>query len=267
MTDGLISFDLEAYFQRIGYPGDRRPTRAVLEALHLAHATHLPFENLDVPLGRPIRLDLESLQAKLVRGRRGGYCFEQNTLFAAALERLGFHVTGLGARVRMGATRFTPRTHMVLKVDVDGGAWLADVGFGGEGLLLPVPLTGEAVRQFAWTYRAVPEENRCVVQSLHRGEWLDLYAFTLEPQHAVDYEVANYYTSTHPTSIFRRTLTAQLPTPEARYILRNRELTVARGDEVTSRTLRDDELLGVLAETFGLEPPPGTRFPDANSAV
>jgi arylamine N-acetyltransferase len=92
----------------------------VLEAVHRAHAVAIPFENLDVRLGRPIRLDLASLQAKLVAGRRGGYCFEQNTLFAAALEALGFRVTRLAARVRLGAARLLPRTHMLLGVDVGG---------------------------------------------------------------------------------------------------------------------------------------------------
>src|SRR5262249_54590872 len=140
MTDVLPPFDLDAYLRRIGYAGERRPTAAVLQQLHLAHATHIPFENLDILLGRPIRLDLEGLQAKLVRGQRGGYCFEHNTLFAAALEQIGFRLTRLGARVRFRVTRLLPRVHMALKVDVEGEAWLADVGFGGEGLLLPVPM-------------------------------------------------------------------------------------------------------------------------------
>ncbi len=264
--DGL---DLEAYLERVGYRGDRRPTLAVLEALHLAHATHIPFENLDVLLKVPIRLDLASVQAKLVRGGRGGYCFEQNTLFAAALERFGFPVARLAGRVRAGAHRVLPRTHMTLLVTVEGGeggSWLADVGFGAEGLLLPVPFgAGEAARQFAWTYRIVPEEpGLSVLQSSRGGAWEDLYAFTLDPQAPIDYEMANYYTSTHPDSRFLRTLTVQRATPEGRHILRDRELLLDRGAHepaVTSRTIADDdELLAVLAETFGLWFPTGTRF-------
>jgi N-hydroxyarylamine O-acetyltransferase len=146
-------------------------------------------------------------------------------------------------------------------VDLPDGPWLADVGFGKLGLLQPLPMVaGREVGQFRWAYRLAEEAGTWVLQARQPDGWLSLYAFTQEPQHPVDFEVANYYVSTHPESYFRRTLTAQLPTPEARYILRNRELTVARGDEVTSRTLRDDELLGVLAETFGLAFPPGTRF-------
>jgi N-hydroxyarylamine O-acetyltransferase len=255
-------FDLEAYLCRIAYAGERTPTAAVLGKLHLAHATQIPFENLDIQLGRPIRLDLESLQAKLVRGRRGGYCFEQNTLFAAALEQVGFRVKRLAARVHFGATRTLPRTHMLLCVEAEGRSWLADVGFGGEGLLKPLPLVaGQPVQQFARTYRLQEEGGLWVLQALHGGTWLDYYAFTLEPQLPVDYEPANWFTSTHPDSTFVRTLTAQRQTPEVRFVLRQREFTVVRGDQTQTRTLADDEeLLRVLADPFGLAFPAGTRF-------
>jgi N-hydroxyarylamine O-acetyltransferase len=255
-------FDLDAYLGRIGYAGPLHPTAAVLEGLHLAHATHIPFENLDILLGRPIRLDLESLHAKLVGAKRGGYCFEQNTLFAAVLEKIGYPVTRLAARVRLGARRISPRTHMLLRVEADEAVWIADVGFGGEGLLKPLPLVaGEIARQCAWSFRLVEEGNLWVLQGLQRGTWQDQYAFTLEPNYEADFEVANHYTSTYPSSHFVHTLTAQLPTPEARYILRDRELVVARAEEETSRTVEDGEpLLRVLAEIFGLGFPPGTRF-------
>jgi len=254
--------DLQAYLQRIRYAGDLRPSYPVLEGLHLAHATHIPFENLDILLGRPIRLDLESLQAKLVNGGRGGYCFEQNLLFGAVLQALGFRVVQLAARVRYRTHRTLPRTHMLLLVEVDGSTWIADVGFGIEGLLLPVPFrSGQEVRHFAWTYRVIEEAEAWVMQSLRDASWMDLYAFSLEQQQSVDYEVANHYTSTHPDSRFVRTLTVQLPTPEARSVLRNRELTVDNGKTVTTRTIVDDEeLLEVLAETFGLRFESGTRF-------
>src|SRR5262245_13785792 len=197
--------DLDADRHRIGYTGPLTPTRETLAGLHLAHATHIPFENLDILLGRPIRLDLEALQAKLVRGRRGGYCFEQNTLFAAALERIGFRVTTLAARVRFGSTRVLPRTHMLLKVDLDDGPRLADVGFGGEGLLRPIPMEpGRESSQFNRSYRIVEEGQALVLQSLRPEGWFDLYVFTLEPSLPVDYEMSNHFTSTYPESIFRR---------------------------------------------------------------
>lgn len=257
-----MEFDLAAYLERIGYAGMLRPDYPTLKALHLAHATHIPFENLDILLGRPVSLHAGSLQAKLVKGGRGGYCFEQNLLFAAALAETGFSVRQLAGRVRYRTHRILPRTHMLLLVESDGANWIADVGFGLEGLMLPLPFaSGQESRQFRWTYRAVEESGHWVVQSQEDQSWNDLYAFSLEPQHLADFEMANYYVSTHPESRFVQTLTAQLPTPEARFLLRNREFTVDRGDTAQSRVLADDdELLTVLAETFGLGFPPGTRF-------
>jgi N-hydroxyarylamine O-acetyltransferase len=257
-------FDLAGYLLRIGVPAAPPPTAEGLAALHLAHATHIPFENLDVLLGKPIRLNIASLQQKLIRDRRGGYCFEQNILFAAALEKLGFNFTRLAARVRYRASRLLPRTHMLLAVEIDGIQWIADVGFGGSGLLVPIRLAANAEqKQFHWSYRLVSEGDAWVLQNLRPEGWQDLYLFTLERQELVDYEVANYYVSTHPDSAFTRTLAAQLPTPEARHILRNRELTVDRGTASETRVIRDDELIAVLAERFGLVIPAGTAFPDS----
>ena len=258
----LDALDIDSYLRRIGYSGRLQPVHAVLEGLHLAHATSIPFENLDILLKRPIRLDLASLQAKLVTGGRGGYCFEQNLLFSAVLQRLGFSVTQLAARVLYRSGRKVPRTHVVLMVDVEGSRWLADVGFGLDGLLLPLPFSsGRETRQFAWAYRVVDASGEWLLQSLREGSWLDLYSLFLTPCLAVDFEPANHYMSTHPDSRFVRTLTVQLPTPEARHMLRNRELILDRGATVTRRLLADDdELLAVLAEVFGLRFPAGTRF-------
>ena len=230
-------------------------------AVHLAHATHIPFENLDILLGQPIRLDLESLQTKLVT-RRGGYCFEQNILMAAALETLGFSLTRLAARVRYGTERILPRTHMALLVHFDAIDWLADVGFGAEGLLLPVPFRpGVEARQFAWTYRILDEEGVWTLQSLRGGKWTSLYAFSLEPQLPIDYEVANYYVSTHPESRFVKTLTVQRVAPEARRLLVNREYIVDDGKTTDRRTIAsDEEILRLINEVFGLHLPLDTRF-------
>jgi N-hydroxyarylamine O-acetyltransferase len=260
----VSDLDLDAYLKRIEYAGPLEPTLAVLEALHLAHATHIPFESLDVLLGKPIRLDIAGLQAKLVTGRRGGYCFEQNLLLAAALEAAGFRVKHLAARVRHRGDTPLPRTHMLLLVAVDGADYIADVGFGGEGLLLPVPFrTGAECRHYAWTYRLVEERaGEWLLQSRREPDWANLYSFTLEPQTFPDYEMANHYTATHPDSPFVRTLIVQLPTPEARHSLRNLELAVDRGGgRIERQVLADDAaLLRALDEVFGLRFPPGTRF-------
>lgn len=254
--------DLQAYAARIEYAGELTPTLATLHDLHLAHATHIPFENLDILLGRPIRLDLESVSAKLIDARRGGYCFEQNTLFAAVLEAIGFRVTRLAARVRMGSTEVRPRSHMLLGVDVEGERWLADVGFGGDGLLLPLRLKADEVqRHFSWQYRLMVEGASHVLQTSRPDGWLDLYAFTMEEQYAADYEVSNHYTSTFPGSPFVNRLVVQRPGKGVRLTLVNRQLTEQRPDGVSEITLADDDaVLETLAERFGLRFPEGTRF-------
>jgi N-hydroxyarylamine O-acetyltransferase len=258
----MSDIDLDMYLARIGYSGSREPSLDTLTALHAAHVTAVPFENLDILLGRTVSLELADLQAKIVAGRRGGYCFEQRTLFQAALRRMGFRVAPLAARVRAGMTGVRPRTHMLLRVELAGGAYLADVGFGGDGLVHPLSFAPGAE---VWTagvgHRLRREDELFVLTANVGGAWADLYAFTLEPQHAVDYEMANHYTSTWPGSKFVRTLTAQRARPDGRAILRDRDLTVREGGQSRTETVRDpDHLLQVLDREFGLSFPAGTRF-------
>lgn len=260
-NDPQSRIDLDAYFARIDYHDERVPTVTALKAIHLGHATHIPFENLDVLLGRPIRIDLDSVQAKLVHRRRGGYCFEQNGLLAAVLEQLGFGVTRLHARVRWRNERVVPRTHVLLKVEAEGSSWLADVGFGSWGLIEPVPLASGEHHQFGWVYRVNRDGDLWALQAPQDGSWRSLYEFTLEPQLPVDFEPVNYYTSTHPNSRFTQTLVVQSLTPTTRTMLRDRELIEVRQEGQNVRLIEnDEELLRVLAEYFGLVFPPGTRF-------
>src|SRR5215470_16096267 len=136
------AIELDGYLRRIGYDGSRAPTLETLRALHLRHALAIPFENLDSFLRRPVRLDQASLERKLVHDQRGGYCFEHNLLFKAALDAFGFRVAGLAARVVWnqpdGVT--LPRTHMLLRVVIEGQDYIADVGFGGQTPTGPIRL-------------------------------------------------------------------------------------------------------------------------------
>ncbi|MGK3987153.1 arylamine N-acetyltransferase [Sorangium sp. So ce136] len=260
-TQDSEPFDLDAYLARIGYRGALAPTREVLDALHAAHVYSIPFENLDILLGRPIRIDLASLQAKLVGARRGGYCFEQNTLFVAALRRIGFKVTTLIARVRFQRSDVGPRTHMLSLVELPEGPFLADVGFGGPGLTRPIRFVeGESQPQPHDVVGLRREGSLWVLESRGREPSQDLYAFTLEENYPVDYEVANHYTSTHPTSLFVSNVLASLASPEARLTLRNRQLGVLRGGQLERFELGDDELLDVLKNRFGLELPAGAQL-------
>ena len=253
MTPAPDPLDLDAYLQRIDYRGPRRATRAVLQTLHECHRTHIPFENADVRLGRPIRLDLAALQAKLVHGRRGGYCFEHNSLFAAALRALGFAPRTLEARVRpAGALAPLPRTHMLLALDLGGRRWLADVGFGGDGPLWPVPWSGAISAQPGGDYRIVREGTLRVLRLRRYRAWEDLYTFGPESALPVDYEMANHYTATHPDSRFVRMFTVQSASASARHILRGRSYSVRRAAGEVCRELEPGEVVALVRGRFGL---------------
>lgn len=253
--------NLSAYLERIESRGPVACNLDTLRAIHFHHATRIAFENLDIQMGIPITLELAHLEEKMVTRRRGGYCFEQNHLFQAALREIGFKVTACDARVRMGVSVTGSRSHMLLIAALPQGEFVCDVGFGGEGLLYPVPMDGESHQQFLWNYRVVQEGRLRVLQSKHEGRWSDLYAFDPNGCEPIDFEVANWYTSTHPRSRFVLTLTAQLPQPDARHILRNRLYTIDRGTTQETRELKSKtELIELLHSVFRLSLPPDTEF-------
>ena len=253
---------LDAYFERIGVTAAGPADLDTLRRLHAAHVAAIPFENLDILLGRGISLDAEHLRYKLIAQRRGGYCFEQNTLFLAVLRELGFSTTAMEARVRAGSTMLRPRTHMVLVVDVNGMPWLADVGFGGDGLFEPVPLTGEApVFSSGIAHRVVTEGDVRVLQMRRAAGWEDQYAFAPQPVYPVDFDVANWYTSTYPQSPFVRTLTAQRTTRDMRYILRYPTYSEIGESGIRSRDITRAELMPLLRDVFLIQLPDDIIFP------
>jgi N-hydroxyarylamine O-acetyltransferase len=263
-------YDVRAYCARIGYEGKCVPDYDVLAALVEHHALALPFENLDVLLGRAIELDAASLQKKLIGGGRGGYCFEHNTLLAGVLEGIGFEVKrhmGRG-RWRVPEGAILPRTHMVLTLAVGGVPFLVDGGYGGVGLTAPLALDhADPQPSLFEAQRVLTSAHERLVQARIAGEWRDLYTFTDEPLPPIDFEVANWYTSTHPASRFRQNLIVSCATREARFVLYNRELSTYGHGTKETRTVDDpEELLAVLSSRFGLTFPEGTRF-TASSGV
>ncbi len=192
-------FDLDAYLERIGLDG--RPSVA---QLHRAHLTSIPFENLDPHQGLAVSLEVEHLERKLVRERRGGYCFEQNLLFKAALEALGAEVDVFLARMRVGAKSgvMRPRSHLVLRVCENGASWHADVGFT-RGILEPIGFgPGPAHEQSGWSFRVVAQGCELVLQKLVEDAWEDVYSFVPQPVPLIDVETSNWWTCTHPRSLF-----------------------------------------------------------------
>lgn len=246
--------DLDGYLARIGLTG-----RPGLAEVHRAHSISIPFENLGPHAGQPVSLQDSDLERKLVAERRGGYCFEQNMLLASALRELGADVDLLLARVRFGApagvTR--PRSHLVLRVQADGESWLADVGFGLGTLLDPIPFaTGEEHDQSGWRFRLVWKEPEVVLQSVHGGEWADIYGFPPYAVPPVDVEMASWWASTHPRSPFVTGLiVASHSTDGTRLSLSDwgeLSLTEQRPQGARVTPLAREEIPGVLHERFGL---------------
>jgi N-hydroxyarylamine O-acetyltransferase len=253
-------FALDAYLARIGYAGPRIPTLDTLQAVHALHPAAIPFENLNPLLGWPVSLEVHSLQAKLVAGGRGGWCFEHNTLLRHGLEALGFSVTSLAARVLWNASPgnpLGPRSHMLLLVDVGGLIYLADVGFGGNVLTAPLRLQPYITQPTPnEPHRLLPLENGFVLEASWGGEWKPLYRFTLEPQFPADYEVSNWYLCHHPGSLFRQVLMTARVTAEGRYALRNNALAIHRNGRTEKRTLADAVALrSSLENDFALQLP------------
>lgn len=247
------SLDLDAYSRRIGYEGAREPTLEALRAIVVRHTEAIAFENLNPLLGWPVRLDLQSLQQKMVRDGRGGYCFEQNLLLAHALAALGFRVSGLAARVLWNAPEgaVTARTHMLLRVDLDT-THVVDVGFGGgtlTGVLRLEPDTEQVTPHEP--FRLVRAGEEFVMQTKLGGSWAALYRFGLQAQLLPDYEITNWYLSNHPNSRFVTGLMAARATPDRRFALRNNELAVHHRDGRTER--RTLMTAGELRETLERE--------------
>ena len=268
--------DLEAYFERIRYAGPRDASLDALHGITAAHVRQIPFENLDVLLNRPISLQPASIARKMIEERRGGYCFEHNTLLLHVLEALGFQVTPLSARVRVQRPRTdTPaRTHMFLRVEVDGSSWLTDVGIGGFSLTRALRLeldtpqqtpheTRRIVSEGAWTgFTQRAPDARLFHQAHFGGAWHDLCDFTLEPMPEIDRVIGSWYTSAHPESHFKNRLIVARATAEGRVTLANREFGQRGADgRSESRLLQSPaELLKVLEEYFDLSFPAETRF-------
>jgi N-hydroxyarylamine O-acetyltransferase len=251
--------DIDGYFERIGYVGPREPTLAALRGIVAGHTATIPFENLDVLVKRPIRLDLPSLHEKLVRQRRGGYCYEHNLVLLDVLLKLRFRAGGLAARVHRSRPPgvIPPRSHMLLRVDLAEGSYIVDVGFGTA---LTAPLALEAGSEQTTpheTFRLVAVDNEFDLQVRFGEVWTDLYRLSLQEQMPVDYEAANWHTSTHPDSLFVRNLIATRPGPYRRHTLFNDKFTVRHCDgKVERRTLRGAKELGeVLALDFDITLP------------
>jgi N-hydroxyarylamine O-acetyltransferase len=254
-----LPVDLETYLERIGYDGGLAAELGVLQSLVLHHLSAIPFENLNPLLGRPVLLDPASLESKLTRGGRGGYCFEQNVLFFQILSQLGFRVTPLVARVRwmlpMDAPQ-SPPSHMLLLVTLDEGEFICDVGFGGQSPTAPIRVATDIEQETPHgIYRLRHLDAGYELDMRLPETWAAMYRFTREPQSPRDYEVFNWYTATHPSSRFVNNLVAARVLPDARLNMFNDEVTLQRNDGRREPRILSDaaEAHDVLNGEFGIK--------------
>jgi N-hydroxyarylamine O-acetyltransferase len=254
MTDAPI--DLDAYRRRIGFDGAATPTLATLARLIERHAATIAFENVEVLAGRVPDLGLDALERKMVRSSRGGYCYEQNTLFQAVLRTIGFDVAALEARVRTGVPSdvVTGRTHMALRVRIDGIDYLADVGFGGLAPTTPVRLGVEAsTADRVGAYRLVAAGDDRLLQLVDGDQATDCYRIVASRPEPRDHELGNWFVATHPGSMLGRNLLAGIATPAGRLTLFNRKLTLRSRNGTEETTLRSRaDFARVLADDFRL---------------
>ncbi|MEV8308476.1 arylamine N-acetyltransferase [Streptomyces flavidovirens] len=273
------ALDLDAYLAHLGYEGDRSPTLETLRELHRAHVLSVRWENLDALLRGDVPLDLATLQSKMIGNARGGYCFEHVSLYAAALERLGFTFFAVLGRIRMGSPKLLPTTHAMLVVDIDGRRWLSDTGFGAsplEPIEMKADGTETATTDGVWAYRLRRGEvtpgadGWTLYQPAREGEsddtgdgWMARHTFTLDPQYPADFRMANHFIATSSHSPFSYRPFIQRVHPDRLHLLDNRTLTTVRpgadgGPEVREldvRELEPEEVPKVLSDVFGIDLP------------
>ena len=236
--------ELAAYLDRIGYTGTPDATIETLRVLHVAHLMSVPFENLDIHLGRTIVLDESHLFEKIVRQRRGGFCYELNGLFAGMLCALGFRVAMLSAGVARKSGGFGPEfDHMTLAVDIGEEQWLADVGFG-DGFLEPLRLTAGGKGEYH-----LRRDERWILLSGDEPQ----YRFTLTPHRLADYADMCRYHQTSPESSFTRGRLATRATADGRITVTDHRLIVTRRGVRQEREIAgEQEFKQICGEHFGL---------------
>ena len=251
MENGFVLSD---YLARIGLEEAPPLTSAGLRSLHVAQVRSIPFENISPFLGEAVNIGPADLQAKLVHGSRGGYCFELNGLFFLALQSCGFPVRPLLGRVFNGSPEPGPRTHQISLVEAEGAEWIADVGFGGPGLTEPIQLVEQELEQ---GYRRIRLRHDAmwgwVFEQEVGGAWDPIYAFTLDHTRDIDRELGNFFTSTHPDSIFRKQLMCARFTETGKVTILNRVASRYTGLKKEENRMDDAATIRlVLKAWFGI---------------
>jgi len=251
----MRAVDVQAYFDRIGFSGRARPDLATLTALHRGHLRAIPYENLDVQLGRPMTLDPAAAFDKLVTRRRGGWCYEMNGLLGAVLQEIGFSVTRMSGSVARGERDDRPLgNHLVLRVELDQ-PYIADVGFG-DGILEPFPMTFQAHECAGYRFRLENLDGEWLRFHNHANGGAPYFDFTQAPASPDQLNATCRWLSTSPESIFVQTALAFRHTPDGIVSLLGRAHRRIRPDGKETRLLNSaEEFVAVLKRDFDLDVP------------
>src|ERR1700735_463549 len=246
--------DVDAYLARVNYTGPRAADYNTLSSILRGHIASIPFESFDVLLGRPIRLDPGALQAKIVANRRGGYCFEHGSLMYAALQAIGFAPIRHASRVVLFAQRHeSVRQHLFLPVAIDGVTYVIDPGFGPFACPFPIPVDGSPVPTSAPTHRLSREGNDWILYVTQEGKQVPGWISTMEEEYPVDFEMMNYYISTHPSSFFTHNILASAVTQDGRGNIMNQGVNIISNGAARTAQLADRKALrSLVAQHFGL---------------
>jgi N-hydroxyarylamine O-acetyltransferase len=246
--------DVHSYLARVSYTGPTAPTAETLRDLHHAHLIAVPFENLDISLGRKIVTNEDAILNKVVTLRRGGFCYELNAAFAALLRALGFQVTLLSARVaRTHGGEGPDFDHLTLRVDLEQ-PWLADVGFG-ESFLEPLRLqTGIEQKDPAGTFHLIDRNGRIHMEKAEPdGRWKPQYSFSLQPHQLEDFAAMCHFHQTSPDSSFTRKRICSRATLTGRITLSEMKLIVTNRDKREEKMLAsEEEWLATIRNQFGM---------------
>lgn len=258
------SLDLQAYFERIGFNNDVVPLFDTLNNLINIHTKAIPFENLSPLFNLPVKIDIEAIHKKFIDEKRGGYCFEHSLYFQQVLEKIGFNVTSLSGRVLLNKHEetLTPKTHMLLLVQLNNKKYIVDIGFGGQTPNAPLLLEANKVQATPLgSYRILKRKNFYLLQVAIQHRWTNMYRFTTEATLELDYKIANWYTATHPDSHFTQRLSVALAGNDCRYILNNNQFKVYyQNGNIEKKILSSaKEMIQVLEEVFGIRT---TNIPD-----
>ncbi|MFA0812103.1 arylamine N-acetyltransferase family protein [Microbulbifer epialgicus] len=264
MTKNTNGVDLQGYFKRIGYNGAPAVDLQTLGDLLAYHVRAIPFENVTSFLGSPVDIEILAIEDKLVRHQRGGYCFEQNALLRDVLQQIGFTVTGLAARVlwQTPPDHQPAQSHMILLVEIDGGPYLVDVGFGGNTLTAPLRLNSpnpQSTPHGTYRFTRNGDGEDYLLQVRVEGIWRPMYSFDLRPRTGGDYKIANWFCCTHPDSRFVQHLIAARAFSEGRHALVDRQLSYQPivGPKSVIMLANIEELRRTLVDIFGIEVPTG----------